>query len=333
MSEKTEKNSRYAKPFSLHLSVEDAAPVPKEEREQFVQMRESITYWKDAFRRFRKNKVAMVSLFVIILVFLFAFIGPFFSPYTYDQQLRGHERMFPCAQHPLGTDNLGRDMLTRIMVGTQISLLIGVVCALIVLVVGTVYGSVAGYFGGSVDNVMMRIAEIIYSIPDILLIILFQIAFKGPLDRMFPNSKLGASVISIFFAFALIYWVSMARMVRGQVMQIKGNEYVTAAVAMGVKNRTIIRRHLVPNSIGTIIVTTLFQIPSAIFTEAFLSFMGLGPSAPMTSLGSLASDSLNGMQTYPYLMLGPALMLCIIILAFNQFGDGLRDALDPRLRK
>lgn len=326
------KPGQYAKPLSFHLQAEDVAPATQEERHQKVQMRESVTYWQDAMRRFRSNKVAMFCLIIIIFIVLFAYVGPMVTPYAFDEQTRGHERMAPCMEHPFGTDQLGRDMLVRTMVGTQISLLIGVFSAVIVLVVGILYGSIAGFFGGWVDTIMMRVAEVIYSVPDVLVIILLQIGLKPKMQEWFPNSRLGASVISIFIAFALIYWVNMARMVRGQMMQLRENEYVTAAIAMGASSASIIRRHLIPNSVGTIIVTTLFQIPTAIFVEAFLSFIGLGPSAPMASLGSLASSALGGLQTYPYLLFFPAAIISITILAFNQFGDGLRDALDPRLK-
>lgn len=324
---------KYLKPFSFHLKPEDMVIATPEEREQFAHMRESQTFWQDALRRFAANKVAMLSLLVILFIVAFAFIGPMISPYSYEQQIRGSERLTPCLAHPFGTDPLGRDMLVRTMVGTQVSFLIGVFSAIIVLVVGTVYGSIAGYCGGKVDNIMMRIAEIMYSLPDVLIIILLQITLKEPLQALFPGSKMGPSVISIYIAFALIYWLNMSRVVRGQVLLIKQNEYVTAAVAMGAKGPAIIRRHLIPNCIGTIIVTTLFQIPQAIFVEAFLSFVGLGPSAPMASLGSLASSALNGLQSQPYLLFFPAALISLLILAFNQFGDGLRDALDPRLKK
>ncbi|MCL1974839.1 MAG: ABC transporter permease [Firmicutes bacterium] len=321
------------KTISAVISLEDAQPVPYEERQREVQMRESVTYLKDAYRRFKANKVAMFCFFVIIALVLFAWAGPLLSPYSYDQQTRGHERMAPNAEHWFGTDSLGRDMLVRTMVGTRVSLLIGLFSALIVLGIGAIYGAVSGFIGGKVDNIMQRIAEVFYSLPPILVIILLQVTVKPYLSKVFPNSRMGASAISIFVAVALIYWVNMARLVRGQVLQLKENEYVLAAVAMGASKTSIIRRHLLPNAIGTIIVTTLFQIPVAIFLEAFLSFVGLGVAAPMASLGSLASDSLNGLQSYPYLLFYPALLISITILAFNQFGDGLRDALDPRLRK
>ena len=315
------------------INAKDALPVPYEERQHEVEMRESVTYLKDAYRRFKTNKVAMFCFFVIITLILFACLGPFMSPYSYEQQTRGHERMSPNAEHWFGTDSLGRDMLVRTMVGTRVSLMIGLFSALIVLGIGAIYGAVSGFFGGRVDNIMQRIAEIFYSLPPILVIILLQITVKPFLTSVFPNSKMGTSAISIFVAVALIYWVNMARLVRGQVLQLKENEYVLAAVAMGASKASIIRRHLLPNAIGTIIVTTLFQIPVAIFLEAFLSFVGLGVAAPMASLGSLVSDAMNGLQSYPYLLFFPALLISVTILAFNQFGDGLRDALDPRLRK
>ena len=321
------------RPLGALISVEDAMPVPYEERQREVRMRESVTYLQDAFRRFKANKVAMFCFFVILALVLFACVGPLLTPYSYDQQTRGHERMSPNAEHWFGTDSLGRDMLVRTMVGTRVSLMIGLFSALIVLSIGTIYGAVSGLMGGKVDNIMQRVAEIFYSLPPILVIILLQITVKDPLKAIFPNSKMGVSAISIFVAVALIYWVNMARLVRGQVLQLKENEYVLAAVAMGASKASIIRRHLLPNAIGTIIVTTLFQIPVAIFLEAFLSFVGLGVAAPMSSLGSLASDALNGLQSYPYLLFFPALLISVTILAFNQFGDGLRDALDPRLRK
>ena len=323
---------KFAKPGSFHLTADDITAATDEEKQQLFTMRESVTYWKDAFRRFRRNKIAMVSLILIVLIIAFAFIGPLFSPYTYDQQLRGSENLKPCFKHPFGTDRIGRDMLVRNMVGARISLTIGFFCALIVVVIGTAYGAISGYIGGMADNIMMRLLEILYSIPDILVIIILQIALKAPLNSMFPNSRLGSSVFSIFIAFALLYWVTMGRMVRGQVLFLKQMEYVTAARAMGAKAGHIIRRHLIPNCVGVIMVTAVFQIAMAIFVESFLSYIGLGVAAPMASLGSLCSDALPGIRSYPYLLFIPAILISLIILSFNMVGDGLRDALDPRLR-
>lgn len=323
---------RFAKIGSLHLSPQDLVPATDEEKQQLFIMRESATYWKDAFRRFRRNKMAVCSFFIIVAIALFAFAGPILSPYEYDQQIRGSENLAPCAQHLFGTDNLGRDMMVRNMVGARISLTIGVFCALVVVVIGTTYGAFSGYHGGVIDNLMMRLLEILYSIPDVLVIILLQIALKEPLGALFPDSTLGPSIMAIFIAFALLYWVNMARMVRGQILTLKQMEYVTAAHAMGAKAGHIIRRHLIPNCVGTILVTAIFQVAIAIFLESFLSFIGLGVSAPMASLGSLCSGALGGITSYPYLLFFPAVLISLIILSFNLMGDGLRDALDPRLR-
>jgi len=328
-------------PFQPRLTPDMLMPATKEEREQLIQMRESATFWRDAMRRFKRNKVAMFCAFVLILIALFAYAGPFFMPYTYDQLIRGHERLPPMLNpyfHPFGTDQLGRDLRVRVMVGTRISLLIGIVASLFVLVIGTVYGAVSGFVGGVVDMVMMRVAEIINSIPNVMMIILLQVSFKEPLTNLFNRggmrafSSFGVGLISIFITFALLYWVPMAQLVRGEILALKNSEYVTASRALGGKGRWIIFRHLIPNSVGTIIVTTMFQIPTAIFTESFLSFIGLGVNAPLASLGSLVNDSLTGFQTFPYRLIIPAVMIAVIILALNQLGDGLRDAIDPKIR-
>ncbi|MDR1913539.1 MAG: ABC transporter permease [Clostridiales bacterium] len=315
------------------LSFEDTTPATDEEKAARVRMRESTTYWQDAMKRFRKNKVALASLGLIVFIFLFAFVGPLLSPYSYEHQIRGSERLFPCYEHPFGTDTLGRDLLVRTMVGARISMAVGIFCALIVLIIGTLVGSVSGYLGGWFDNILMRFCEIIYSVPDILIIIILQISLKRFLDDVFPNATLGSGMISIFVAFAMLYWVNMARQVRGQILSLKQREYVLAARALGAGGGHIVRKHLLPNAVGTIIVTAMFQIPAAIFTESFLSFMGLGASAPLASLGSLANNALSGLNSYPYQMFFPAMIIAVLIFAFNQFGDGLRDALDPRLKE
>lgn len=335
------KKIKNANLFSFQLNNEMFEPASLEEREQLVKLRESTTYWKDAMRRFRRNKVAMTCAWVLLAILLFAWVGPFLMPYTYDQQIRGHERLAPMLSpyfHPFGTDQLGRDLMVRVMIGTRISLSIGIVASIIILIIGTTYGAIAGNAGGWVDNIMMRVVEVLYSIPDVLVVILLGITLKEPLQRAFDSgalsflSSIGSGLLSIFITFALLYWVSMARIVRGEILVLKNSEYVSAARALGANNRWIIFKHLIPNAVGTIIVTTMFQIPSAIFTESFLSFIGLGVSAPMASLGSLVNDALNGFQSYPYRLLIPALMIAVIILALNQLGDGLRDALDPRMR-
>ncbi|HHU05687.1 MAG TPA: ABC transporter permease [Clostridiales bacterium] len=341
-------------PISFHLNVDDFLPATDSEKEALVQMRPSVGFFKDAMRRLVKNKVAMVSLAFIILIMFFSFVVPSFYPYRYNQQIRGSEYLSPMQYsdkelerieagekvfpHILGTDNLGRDYAIRVMVGSRISLLVGLIASAIILIIGSIYGAVAGYFGGWVDLIMMRIVDIIYTIPDILLIVLISFSIAGPLEKlaMMPGFRwiqvIGANLISIFLVFALLYWVGMARIVRGQILSLKQSEYVTAAKALGASNARIIRKHLLTNCIGTLIVTTTLQIPSSIFTESFLSFLGLGVAVPLPSLGSLASDAINGLNTYPYLLLAPAILISLIILSFNLFGDGLRDAFDPKMK-
>ena len=343
-------------PLSLQLDPDDFLPASEDEKKQLDIMRESTTFWKDALKRFSKNKVAMVAAVVILLVIICAFVVPNFYPYEYDQQIRGSENLWPMQYseeeqalidsgesvfpHIFGTDKLGRDLGIRVLTGARVSLLVGLIASALVLLIGSIYGSVAGYFGGKVDLIMMRIVDIIYSIPDILIIILLQVTLKFPLQALFDSSpifdglnRVGVGLISIFITFSLLYWVSMARIVRSQVMTLKEQEFVTAAKALGASNGRIIRKHLLPNCIGTLIVTATLQIPSAIFTEAFLSFLGLGVAAPMASLGSLASDAISSINSFPYRLFIPAAAISIIILAFNLFGDGLRDAFDPKLKK
>lgn len=339
-------------------AAEDFAPATDEEKASATVDKESKSFWQDAWRRLKANKVAMVALIIIFIYIFMAFIGPLFIPYDYDQQIRGSENLKPLVYstteqasidagesvfpHIFGTDTMGRDLFVRILYGTRISMVIGVVAALIVLVIGSIYGSIAGICGGKVDNIMMRIVDIIYSVPEILVVLLLQVVLNDPLKNWFSTSNsafagfmsnLGAGIISIFIAFGLLYWVGMARIIRGQVLMLKQQEYVTAARALGANNSHIIRKHLLPNCVGQLIVTTCLQIPSAIFLESFLSFLGLGVSAPLASLGSLASDGLGGIYSYPFRLVIPAVVLSIMILALNLFGDGLRDALDPRLKK
>ena len=334
-------------PLSLQLNVEDFAPASNEEKKSLVIMRESVNFWKDGMRRLRKNKIAMFSLVVIILIAIFAYVLPSFWPYSYEQQIKGSnnlapfeysaaeqklidsgEKVFP---HILGTDRMGRDFAVRVMMGTRVSLSVGLLASVLVLLIGATYGAVSAFAGGWVDNIMMRITDILYTI-------LLAMAIKEPLENLATQpgfgwmQKLGPNMVSIFIIFALLYWVGMARIVRSQVLTLKESEYVTAARALGASGGRIIKKHLLTNCIGTLIVTTTLQIPSSIFTESYLSFLGLGVAAPMPSLGSLATDAVKGMNTYPVLLIAPALMISLMILVFNLFGDGLRDAFDPKLK-
>ncbi len=224
------------------------------------------------------------------------------------------------------------------MMGSRVSLLVGLVASAIILLIGSLYGSISGFFGGWVDMVMMRIVDIIYTVPDVLIIILLAAVLNYPLKDLSQKpgfewiGVIGVNLISIFLVFALLYWVGMARIVRSQIMILKEQEYVTAARALGASSGRIIRKHLLTNCIGTLIVTTTLQIPSSIFTESFLSFLGLGVNAPMPSLGSLASAAINGLQSYPHRLFAPAIMISVIILSFNLLGDGLRDAFDPKMK-
>ena len=428
------------------LNSSDFAPATTAEKENMVEVRKSVSYWRDAARRFKKNTVSMVALFVFILVLLFAFLGPSLIPYDYANQYRSSQKLGPfeySAQeeriksiedqvdcmyatalqpgsstgldpgdyyfkykgdtycfnlekrlseaviilkdgelsiameafiqngeikkttpleytsevtdgakeltvatkvfpHMVGTDSQGRDILARTMYGARVSIIIGIVAALIVLVIGSIYGAISGLCGGVVDFVMMRIVELIYSVPEILLVLLLQVVLKDPLQKWFDASNswlanalstLGAGIVSIFITFALLYWVTMSRIVRGQVLMLKKQEFVTAATALGASNGRIIKRHLLPNCVGQLVITTCLQIPSAIFLESFLSSLGLGVSAPMASLGSLCSDALGTITIFPYRLLFPGFILTIIVLTLNLVGDGLRDALDPRLKK
>ena len=342
------------KPFSLQLNPDDFAPATPDEKQELVIMRDSVSFWKDGVRRLFKNRIAVISLVVILLIVLFAYFLPAVWPYSYEQQIRGSENLAPFEfssaelarkaagekvfPHICGTDKLGRDFAVRLMMGTRISLTVGLICAALVLIVGATFGAIAAYAGGWVDNIMMRLTDILYTIPDILLIIILSMVLKERLEALsnvpgFHWMQIdGPNLVAIFLVFILLYWVGMARITRSQVLILKEAEYVTAARALGAGSARIIRKHLLTNCIGTLIVTTTLQIPSAIFTESYLSFLGLGVAAPMPSLGSLATDAVKGMNTYPHLLLLPAILISVTILVFNLFGDGLRDAFDPKLK-
>ena len=337
-------------PLSFQIDPDLFAKASEEEKAQVVTQRESVSFMKDAMRRFVKNKMAMTCLVILILITLIAIFVPMFYPYSYTKQdvtakylqpfeysrkemtkINKGEFVFP---HIMGTDNLGRDYAIRVIYGTRISLMVGFISALIVVIIGILYGSISGYFGGKVDIIMMRIVDIIYSLPDVLIVILLSVAIKDVISTSKNELviKLGAGMISIFIVFGLLYWVGMARQVRGQILSIKEQEYVMASRAMGAKPAHIIMKHMIPNCVSVIIITAAMQIPSAIFTESFLSFVGMGVSMPMPSLGSLASDARSGLVSYPYMLVFPAATIFLIVLSFNLLGNGLRDAFDPKLR-
>lgn len=385
------------------------------------QSRPSLTYWQDAWRRLKKNKLSMFGVAMIIFIILFGTVGPMLTPYSFSDQINDYKNLPPIfdvyhfdedvnlylsedynmfwikdngelvqrleldkkrkdminkvyvyqadlngdgelddvtldfsynllknkqgydydytieygeetmlystgnkwnVSFPFGTDDLGRDLLTRVMSGAQISLTIAFVATMVNLFIGVVYGSIAGFEGGKVDNVMMRIVDIVNSIPLVIYVILLMVWFKD-----------SEGLTNIIIALSSVYWVSMARLVRGQMLSLKEQEFVLAARVIGVPKHKIIFRHLIPNAMGPIIVSMTMMIPTAVFTEAFLSFIGLGVSAPMASWGTLANNALSGLITYPYQLFFPAMAIALTMLAFNFLGDGLRDALDPRLRK
>ncbi len=347
------------KKFTFHVDLDMFIPATDKEKEYMVQMRPSSTFFKDGVKRLYKNKVAFVSLIVIVIITLASIIVPAFWPYSYDNQLGvtagqtvdasynnlkpfkygateqkkidAGEKVFP---HIFGTDSAGRDYFIRVIYGTRISLAVGFFASLIVLIIGTLIGSISGYFGGKVDLFIMRFVDIIYSLPDMLMVILLSTVLKMTLNPVIEGTvlaKIGANIISLFIVFALLYWVSMSRLIRGQILSLREQEYVLSARVTGAKGKWIIVKHLIPNCISVVIISAALQIPSAIFTESYLSFLGLGVNAPMPSLGSLASAALNGLTSYPYRLVIPAVVISLIVLSLNLFGDGLRDAFDPKL--
>ncbi|RME48487.1 MAG: ABC transporter permease subunit [Deltaproteobacteria bacterium] len=276
--------------------------------------------WFDAWRRLWRNKAAVASGLFILLLGLVAILTPWIAPYPFDEIDFGAMGQPPSRAHWLGTDELGRDLLTRVMYGCRISLAVGFVATLVSFVIGVTYGAVSGFFGGKIDYVMMRFVDILYSLPYMFFVIILMTLY-------------GRNIVILFLALGAVQWLTMARIVRGQVISFKEKEFVEAARAMGVRSSAIIFRHLLPNTVGPIIVYATLTVPRVMLEEAFLSFLGLGVQAPMASLGSLASDGAQVMEMYPWLMLFPGLTLALILFAMNFLGDGLRDALDPQMRE
>jgi oligopeptide transport system permease protein len=350
-------------PLSLQLdlskfSPESFIPATEEEKRQQDVMSKSTTFFKDGMRKLFKNPLAVISLVLLAIILLTIIFAPMVVPYRYEEILsvngkrdKGAKNLAPFTYsqmeqeyieqggerfpHIFGTDEQCRDYFIRVVYATRISLFIGFFASIIVLIIGMLYGSISGYLGGRVDLIMMRIVDIIYSLPDMLMIILLSVVLQEILKFKSGSlgAKLGASMVSLFIVFGLLYWVGMARLIRGQILSIKENEYILAARSIGAKPGRIIRQHILPNCLSVIIISTALQIPSAIFTESFLSFVGIGVKAPMPSLGSLANAAREGLQSYPYKLIFPAIVICLIVLSLNLLGDGLRDAFDPKLKR
>jgi oligopeptide transport system permease protein len=276
--------------------------------------------WGDAWIRLRRNKLAMAGGAFIILLSLVAIFAPFITHYTFAQQNYNEILEGPSGKHWMGTDQLGRDTFARLIYGARTSLAVGIFTQFIVICIGLPIGAIAGYAGGRVDNYIMRFVDVMYAFPDILLIILLR-------------SILGGSIYMIFLAIGLVAWVNISRLVRGQILSLKSRDFVSAARAMGGMGRYITFRHLLPNSLGPVIVSITFNIPRAIFTEAALSYIGIGVRPPTPSWGAMIQDGFNLIFSKPYMLLFPAIALALLMLAFTFLGDGLRDALDPRLRR
>lgn len=287
---------------------------------QVQKKEETLGYWQDAWIRLKKNKMALLGLIIIVFLIVVAILGPIFSSHTYDEQNLMMTNSPPSWEHWFGTDNLGRDIFIRVLYGARISLAIGIVASLLNLFIGVIYGGIAGFCGGKIDRIMMNIVDILYSVPTLLYVILLMVILKPGL-------------INIFIALGIGYWLQMARIVRGQILSMKEQEFILAARTIGVSKKRILFRHLLPNAMGAIIVTMTLAIPDAIFTEAFLSFIGLGVSAPMASWGVLASEGVNNLRAYPFQLFFPAVAISVTMLAFNFLGDGLRDVLDPKMRR
>lgn len=287
--------------------ITEAAPPP------------GLSYWKDAWLRLCQNRAAMFGLIILSIFILAAIVVPFISPHTYYDTHLHLKNTPPGRDFWFGTDELGRDLFTRIWWGARISLFVGVTAAVIDMAIGVFYGAFAGMVGGKTEECMMRITDILYSLPHLLIVILLMVIMRP-------------GVVTILIALTITGWINMARIVRGQILQIKQNDFVMAAYMLGASKFRILSRHLIPNSIGSITTTMTLTIPAAIFTEAFLSFLGLGVQAPIASWGTMASDGLSALRYYPWRLFFPAIFISTSMLAFNLLGDGIRDAFDPRLR-
>lgn len=283
-------------------------------------VRPNISYWQDAWRRLKKNPVAMGALFVLVVIILMAIFAPIIRNMDYQTVVTAKKNLSPSSEFWWGTDAMGRDLFTRVWIGTRISISVALIATVIDIVIGCLYGGIAAYMGGIVDEIMMRIVEVLNSIPYLIITLLILVV-------------LGNGYFQLMLALCLTAWTSTARMIRGQILQLRESEYVLAAEALGASPMRIILKHLLPNTIGLIILDVASTIPSVIVSETILSFLGLGLNIPAFSLGSLLSAGQQAMAFYPYQLLFPTIVLCLLILSFNVLGDGLRDALDPKLRQ
>lgn len=279
----------------------------------------NLTYWEDAWMRLKKNKLALCGLFFLCLLIFLSIIGPYISSYTYYETHLHQKNLKPCKMYWFGTDELGRDLFTRIWWGARISLFVGISAAIIDMIIGVFYGAFAGLWGGKIDEAMMRFADILYSLPYLLIVILLMVV-------------MGPGILTIIIAMTITGWINMSRIVRAQILQLKNQDFILAARSLGAGSCRILIKHLIPNTLGSVITTMTLTIPAAIFTEAFLSFLGLGVQAPIASWGTMASDGLSALRYYPWRLFFPASFISMTMLSFNLLGDGLRDALDPRLR-
>ncbi|MCB0393348.1 MAG: ABC transporter permease [Bdellovibrionales bacterium] len=285
--------------------------------------------WMDAWKRLKKNRAAVVSAWFILFMCLIALTANSIIPYPFDEQNIQRILEGPSGDHWLGTDNLGRDLFSRLIYGARMSMAVAIFTAVASLLIGAVYGAISGWFGGKIDALMMRAMDILYSIPALVLMILVMVIFNSV--QIFENPELKA-MTGIFLALSLVGWVSVARLVRGQVLQVKQLQFVEAATALGASQFSIVWKHIFPNILGPLIVTLTFQIPSNVLFESFLSFIGLGLQPPFSSWGVLANEGWRSLRDYPHLIISPGIAIFVTMLAFNLFGDGLRDAFDPKLK-
>ena len=339
--EKEKKESVAGPPQLIHTPPEFAIAERDVHATELTEQVQGTSLWRDAWRRLLKNKLAVFGMVVVVLITLAAISGPFvikkttgYTPDyipTNDRNLMKSLPPFTGADgkfswtHPMGTDNAGRDQLARVLQGGQISLFVGIIATLVSLLIGVSYGAIAGYIGGRTDNIMMRLVDVLYSLPYVIVVIVLLSMFRSQTPR--------GQLILLFVALGAVSWLTMARIVRGQVLSLKNQEFVLAAKATGVSTPRIIFRHIVPNTLGPVIVYATLTIPQIMLTEAFLSFLGFGVQAPLASWGSLTSDGIQNIAIYPWQLIFPGVTMALTLFSLNFLGDGLRDALDPQMRK